>query len=210
MTSVISNLSISLDGYVAGPNQSIDNPLGEQGLRLHEWMFASAGFYRLFDEEGGEESPDSDLITRDWNRIGAHIMGRNMFAPGRGEWDMEWRGWWGEVPPYHAPVFVLSHYPREPLPMDGGTTFTFVTGGIDDALKRARAAAGERDVSIGGGASTVRQYLKAGLIDELTLHIVPITLGAGERLFDDVGDVKLRPTEVLASPAVTHIAYRPD
>jgi dihydrofolate reductase len=141
--------------------------------------------------------------------IGAYIMGRNMFSPGRGEWDASWQGWWGDDPPYHTPVFVLTHFPREPLEMPGGTTFHFVTDGIESALASAREAAGpDKDVAIAGGASAVRQYLAAGLLDELYLHVVPVVLGAGERLLDDVGDPELEPIEVVHSPAVTHVRYR--
>ncbi len=151
---------------------------------------------------------DADVAASLFEGVGAYIMGRNMFGPGRGEWDASWTGWWGEDPPYHVPVFVLTNYARESLEMDGGTTFHFVTDGIESALEQARAAAGDGDVMIAGGASAVRQYLAAGLLDELYLHVVPITLGAGERLLDDIGDVTFEPVEVVASPAVTHVKYR--
>jgi dihydrofolate reductase len=197
MPSVTCNISISLDGFVAGPDQSLDDPLGTNGERLHDWAFA-------------EDRTDVDTRVRasivEGN--GAYIMGRNMFASGRGDWDLEWRGWWGEDPPYHAPVYVLTHYPRDPVEMEGGTTFHFVTDGIESALERARAAAGDLDVSIAGGASTVRQYLRAGLLDELFLHVAPVLLGAGERLFEDLGDAVLEPVEAIHSPAVTHVRYR--
>jgi dihydrofolate reductase len=208
MSHVTCQISMSLDGYVAGPNQSIDNPIGEGGMRLHQWAFATDSWRDQHGQEGGERSADSKLIEQGMQGIGAFIMGRKMFGGGDGPWDESWRGWWGEDPPYHAPVFVLTHHAREPLPMQGGTTFEFVTDGIASALERARAAAGDQDVSIAGGASAVRQYIAAGLLDELHLHIVPIVLGTGERLLVDVGNPTLEPIEVVASPAVTHVKYR--
>ena len=208
MTRVRSQLSISLDGYAAGPRQSLEHPIGEGGLRLHEWAFATSSWQRQHGGEGGVDGPDDDVATAIVLGIGAHIMGRRMFGGGEGDWDLSWRGWWGEDPPFHAPVFVLTHHHREPLEMAGGTTFTFVTGGVDAALEEARQAAGPLDVAVAGGASTVRQFLAAGLLDELHLHIVPIVLGAGERLLDGVGDVALEPVEVVASPAATHVRYR--
>jgi len=208
MNSVTCQISISLDGFVAGPNQSPENPLGEGGMRLHEWAFASAGWRRAHGLEGGEPGPDSDVADEVIAGTGAYIMGRKMFGGDHGPWDPEWRGWWGEDPPFHVPVFVLTHHPREPLQMQGGTTFTFVTDGAQAALEQARAAAGDKDVSIAGGAKAVQQYLAAGLLDELYLHIAPIVLGAGERLLENVGDPKLDPVKVVASPAATHIKYR--
>ncbi len=208
MSRVTAQIAISLDGFVAGPDQSFENPIGRGGMRLHEWQFASDEWRAAHGLEGGEATPDSDLIARMFDNIGAHIMGRNMFDHGRGEWDLSWKGWWGEDPPYHAPVFVLTHHPREPLAMQGGTTFHFVTDGIEAALARAREAAGDRDVAISGGASAIRQYLAAGLLDELHLHLVPVLLGDGERLLQDVGDPVLEPVEVIASPGVTHVRYR--
>jgi dihydrofolate reductase len=208
MNSVTCHISISLDGFAAGPNQSFENPLGEGGLRLHQWVFNDAAWRRQHGLEGGEDGPDSDVIEEVVADVGAYIMGRKMFGGGDGPWDPDWMGWWGEDPPFHTPVFVLTHHPREPLTMEGGTTFTFVTDGIEAALDQARAAAGERDVMIAGGAHAVQQYLAAGLLDELYLHIVPIVLGAGERLLDDVGDPKLEPVKVVASTAVTHLKYR--
>ena len=208
MSSVTAQVSISLDGFVAGPNQSAENPIGEGGMRLHEWMLATESWRRNHGEEGGESGVDSEVADELLKGIGAYIMGRNMFSPGRGDWDETWTGWWGEDPPYHAPVFVLTHHARDPIPMQGGTTFNFVTDGIESALEQARAAAGEQDVSIAGGASAVRQYLAAGLLDELHLHIAPVVLGAGERLLEDVGDPTLEPVKVVASPAVTHVKYR--
>jgi dihydrofolate reductase len=200
--------AISLDGFTAGPNQSLDNPLGEGGMRLHEWIFTTAAWHRMQGEKGGEEGPDSDAFDEVAQGIGAYIMGRKMFGGGPGEWDREWKGWWGPDPPYHVPVFVLTHHPREPLTMEGGTTFNFVTDGIESALGQAQAAAGDRKVSIAGGASAIRQFIAAGRLDELYLHLVPVVLGAGERLLEDVGDPVLEPVKVVASPAVTHIKYR--
>jgi dihydrofolate reductase len=205
---VTCQISISLDGYVAGPNQSLDNPIGEGGLRLHEWVFTTASWRRMQGQEGGEDSPDSEVVDEVSQGIGAYIMGRKMFGGGPGAWDEEWKGWWGPDPPYHVPVFVLTHHPREALTMEGGTTFNFVTDGIESAMALAQAAAGHRKVSIAGGASAVRQYLAADRLDELYLHIAPVVLGAGERLFEDVGDPMLEPVKVVASPAVTHIKYR--
>jgi len=195
MTKVTCDIATSLDGFVAGPNQSIDKPFGDgvEG-RLHRWMF---------------EQPDANAPALE--AIGApsaYVMGRNMFGPGRGAWDEEWTGWWGEEPPYHAPVFVLTHHRRQPVAMQGGTTFTFVTDGIESALAQAREAAGDGDVAIAGGAATVNQYLAAGLIDELRLHLVPVVLGAGERLFEGVGDLALEPLAVTGNELVTHLSYR--
>lgn len=208
MSNVTCQISISLDGFVAGPNQSLENPIGEGGMRLHEWVFETAAWREQQGLDGGTRSADSE-VADDVNRnVGAYIMGRKMFGGGEGDWDQKWRGWWGEDPPYHAPVFVLTHHAREILTMDGGTTFTFVTDGIDSALRNARAAAGDTDVSIAGGASTVRQFIRAGALDELYLHIVPIVLGEGERLLEDVGDPVLEPVKVIASPKVTHVKYR--
>ncbi|WP_329142871.1 dihydrofolate reductase family protein [Streptomyces niveus] len=198
MNLVTCRASISLDGFTAAPNQSLKNPFGEGGMSLPQWQFET-------EQEG--RSADAKIL-RQAGEVGAYIMGRRMFGPGTGEWDQEWTGWWGPNPPYHAPVFVLSHHPREPLTMEGGTTFTFVTDGIESAPEQASKAAGDRKVVIAGGANVVRQYLAAGLIDELLLHIVPVTLGAGERLLKGVGGLKLNPVEVVASPTVTHVRYR--
>ncbi len=199
MPRVTAHMSISLDGFVAGPGQTREDPIGVGGLRLHQWHFRA-------DEPGH----DSDARLRDelLRPRGAFVMGRNMFGPIRGEWDADWRGWWGEDPPYHAPVFVLTHHPHDPMPMDGGTTFHFVTTGFGDALAQAKAAAEDRDVSVAGGASTMRQAFAAGAIDELVLNIAPILLGQGERLFDGVADPGLQPVEVVYSPLATHVRYR--
>ena len=208
MSSITCQISMSLDGFVAGPNQSLQNPLGEGGLRLHQWVFETASWREQHGLEGGARTADSDVIDEVVKNVGAYIMGRNMFGGGAGPWDERWRGWWGEEPPYHAPVFVLTHHARQPLPMRGGTTFTFVTEGIDSALEQARSAAGDKDIMIAGGAHAVQQYLAAGLLDELYLHIVPVLRGAGERLLENVGDPTLEPVKVIASPAVTHVKYR--
>jgi dihydrofolate reductase len=203
-------MTMSLDGYVAGPNQSLENPLGEGGLALHEWAFATRSFRAAHGGEGGETGLDDDRIAA-WNaNIGATIMGRNMFGPVRGDWgDESWTGWWGEDPPFHTPVFVLTHHARDPVEMGGGTTFHFVTGGIETALGRAHDAAGEKDVALGGGASTVQQYLNARLIDEMEIHVVPLLLGAGSRLFDklDGGPVGYECVELISSPAAAHYRY---
>ncbi len=208
MPIVSCDISISLDGFVAGPNQRLEEPIGEGGLRLHQWIFETAAWRAQQGSTGGEDGVDSNVVEHRVDNVGAYIMGRNMFSPGRGKWDLSWRGWWGEDPPYHVPVFVLTHHPREPLEMLGGTTFTFVTNGIHSALELARKAAGTKDVQVAGGASTIQQFLRADLLDELTLHLVPVLLGAGERLLRDVGDPTLEPAEVVASRAVTHIKYR--
>ena len=188
---------MSLDGFVAGPDQSQDNPLGVRGMELHTWHI---------DPERGNDA-DRALTRELMTPKGAYVMGRNMFGPIRGEWSGDWRGWWGDEPPYHAPVFVLTHYEREPVEMEGGTTFHFVTGGFDEAFAQARAAAGDAAVDIAGGASTVRQALAAGVIDELLLDIAPVLLGRGERIFDETTNVKLEPVEVAPSPLATHIRY---
>jgi len=195
MGRVVCNVAISADGYVAGPHQSRATPLGsELAERLHTWMF----------DTPEENRSEVDEILN----AGAFIMGRNMFGPIRGEWDSEWHGWWGEDPPYHGPVFVLTRYPREPLAMAGGTTFHFVTDGIESALAQAREAAGERNVSIAGGAATINQYLSAGHIDELRLHLAPVLLGAGERLFEGVPAQHLELVGSRSASLVTHVTYR--
>jgi dihydrofolate reductase len=199
MTLTTCHMSISLDGFVAGPDQSRDDPLGVGGLRLHQWHFDA-------DEPGYEQ--DARMRDELLARRGAYIMGRNMFGPVRGDWDEDWRGWWGEEPPYHAPVFVLTHHAHEPIRMQGGTTFHFVTEGFDTALERASDTAGDAGVVIAGGASTVRQALAAGAVDELVLDVAPVLLGRGERLFEGVDDPGLEPVEVVHSTRATHIRYR--
>jgi dihydrofolate reductase len=208
MSSVTCHISISLDGYAAGPDQTLDEPLGRGGERLHDWAFASRAWREQHGMEGGERTADDEVAAEVTQGVGAHIMGRKMFGGGPGEWDASWTGWWGDDPPFHTPVFVLTHFEREPVEMAGGTTFHFVTGGIEAALEAARAAAGEQDVAVAGGASTVNQYLAAGLLDELYLHVAPRVLGGGERLFVDVGTPTFEPVKVVASPAATHVKYR--
>jgi dihydrofolate reductase len=208
MSQVNCQISISLDGFAAGPNQSAENPLGEGGERLHDWVIKTAAWRRQHGLEDGEDNADSRVVEELVDGVGAYIMGRKMFGGGDGAWDEAWRGWWGEDPPFHVPVFVLTHHPREPLQMEGGTTFTFVTDGPEAALEQARAAAGDQAVSIAGGASAIQQYLASGALDQLHLHIVPVVLGGGERLLENVGDPKLEPLEVVGSPGVTHVKYR--
>ena len=198
MADTTCHMSISLDGFVAGPDQSRENPLGKRGIELHRWHL------------GDERANDADETATRWlmRPRGAYVMGRNMFGPIRGTWDEDWRGWWGPEPPYHAPVFVLTHHAHDPITMEGGTIFYFVTEGFEAAYAQARETAGEDGVDIAGGASTVRQALAAGLIDELTIDIVPVLLGAGERIFEGEGALGLEPVEVLHSPLATHIRYR--
>ena len=198
MALITCHMSMSLDGFVAGPRQDRDNPVGVGGLRLHEWHW-----------HAGEPGHEADAGPREelLKRRGAYVMGRNMFGPIRGPWAEDWRGWWGDEPPYHAPVFVLTHHARGTLEMQGGTSFHFVTQGFAAALQRAKQAAGDREVDIAGGASTVRQALAAGVVQELFLDIVPVLLGAGERLFDGVPDPGLEPLETIHSPQATHVRY---
>lgn len=204
-------ISVSLDGYVAGPNETIEEPLGEHGERLHDWAVELKSWRELQGMEGGEENASSPMIAEDNANVGAEIMGRGKFGPPqRGPWnpDEPWRGWWGDDPPFRKPVFVLTHHPREPLTLSD-TTFHFVTDGIHAALDRAQEAAGEKDVLIGGGAKTINQYLAAGLVDELHLHVVPIVLGSGARLFEGVPPgLRLEVARVVDAPGVTHVKYR--
>jgi dihydrofolate reductase len=204
------SIAMSLDGYAAGPDQDEDNPLGVGGLQLHEWVFPLKEFREMHGESGGETNASSGVIEERRENIGATIMGRNMFGPVRGPWpDDSWRGWWGEEPPYHHPVFVLTHHAREPLVMQGGTTFHFVNDGIDSALAQARDAAQGQDVWLAGGASVVNQYLAAGLVDELDISIAPVVLGGGERLFEGLERDALHLEQVRAveAPGLTHIKY---
>src|SRR4051794_19702115 len=183
----VAGFSLSVDGFGAGPGQSLENPLGERGAELHKWAFGTRSFRAMVGQDGGSDGVDEDFAKRAMDGFGAFILGRNMFGPIRGPWaDNEWKGWWGPNPPYHATTFILTHHPREPIEMEGGTTFYFVTDGIEAALERAKSAAAGRDVKIGGGVSTVRQYLQAGLIDELHFAIAPVVLGRGEALFPDI------------------------
>jgi dihydrofolate reductase len=205
------HISVSADGYVAGPNQSEENPLGEAGERLHDWIVALRAWREPHGLEGGEVNASTPVVEESLADVGAEIMGRGKFGPpGGGPWgDDPWPGWWGDDPPFHMPVFVLTHHQREPLTLSD-TTFTFVTDGIDAALEQARAAAGEKDVLIGGGAELINQYLAAGLLDELELHVVPVLLGDGARLFDNLGDdeVQLEQLRAIEAPGVTHLKYR--
>lgn len=201
-------ISVSLDGFVAGPNQSLQEPLGVGGERLHEWVFPLEAWLRAHGREGGEVNASTPVMEKELANIGATIMGRNMFGGVQGPWSRTdpWNGWWGRTPPFHHAVFVLTHHAREPLLVEGGTSFTFVTDGIESALEQARRAAGGRDVALAGGAQAAQQYLKAGLIDEMQLHLVPILLGAGERLFDGVDDLHgLVLVETVAAPNVVHL-----
>jgi dihydrofolate reductase len=205
------NMTMSLDGFVAGPNQSERHPLGVGGERLHEWLVSLKTFRETHGgEEGGEVNASTPIAEEILGNVGATIMGRNMFGGGPGPWGVDpWKGYWGDNPPYHHPVFVLTRHPREPLEMEGGTTFHFVTDGIESALEQARAAAGDKDVSIGGGANVVRQYLAAGLLDEMVISVVPVLLGSGARLFDNLGDAQptLEQVQAIEAPGVTHIRY---
>jgi dihydrofolate reductase len=205
---VVQCVGVSLDGYSAGPDQSLENPLGVGGVELMEWFFPTKVFTEMQGGEGGETGVDNDFAVKAMTGKGAWILGRNMFGPVRGPWpDDSWKGWWGEEPPYHVPTFVLAHYPREPIEMKGGTTFIFVTDGIESALEQAKAAAGELDIRIGGGAETIRQYLKAGLIDELHLAQRPVVLGAGESLFDglNIRECGYSVVESVQGERATHV-----
>ena len=209
MSTIRAYISVSLDGYVAGPNETMEEPLGENGERLHDWAIELRSWRELQGMEGGEENASSVVVAEDNANVGAEIMGRGKFGPpGRGPWGSDpWQGWWGDDPPFHKPVFVLTHHEREPLILSD-TTFTFVTDGIHAALDRARHAAGQKDVLIGGGADVINQYLAAGLLDQLDLHVVPLILGGGARLFDGVGpQVKLEIVRVIQAPGVTHLRY---
>jgi dihydrofolate reductase len=205
-------ISISLDGYVAGPNQSIENPLGEGGEQLHEWVVGLAAWREPHGREGGEVNASTEIVEESLRNVGATVMGRGMFGGGPGPWGADpWQGWWGEEPPFHTPVFVLTHHQREPLEKQGGTTFHFVTDGIASALEQAREAAEGKDVRLGGGGDVARQYLRAGQVDELQLNLVPILLGGGVRLFDGLGadEVRLELDRVVDAQSVTHLRYRP-
>ena len=203
--------TISIDGFGAGAAQSLENPMGVGGRGLHEWAFATSTFRRMFGQEGGSTGPDEDFAARSFENIGAWILGRNMFGPIRGRWpDETWKGWWGPNPPYHVPVFVLTHHPRESLVMEGGTTFHFVTDGIEAALERAKSAANGKDVRIGGGVATIQQFLRARLIDELHIAISPVLLGSGERLFADLDMTELgyRCVQHVGTEKATHLVLR--
>jgi dihydrofolate reductase len=212
MARLICDISISLDGFVAGPNPNLEKPLGEGGDLLHEWAFAAQSWREIHGLEGGETNADSEVIEESLRATGAVVMGRKMFSGGEGPWENDPRadGWWGEDPPFHVPVFVLTQHARETKGMEGGTSFSFVTDGIEAALEQARAAAGDKDVQLAGGASVVQQYLKAGLLDELQIHLAPVLLGSGTSLFDRLGidPIGLEATRVIASPSVTHLRFQ--
>ncbi len=209
MTKVkVAGFSVSLDGFGAGAAQSLEHPLGVRGDEAFQWMFPTKFFCEMVGKGGGETGPDNDFANRAMTGFGAFILGRNMFSPSRGEWpDDEWKGWWGDTPPYHAPTFILTHHPRPPIEMLGGTTFHFVTDGIDSALKQARAAAGAKDVKIGGGTATVRQYVQAGHVDEIHLAVAPTAIGQGEPLFNglDLRALGYRTVEHVPTARATHI-----
>ncbi|HSV65514.1 MAG TPA: dihydrofolate reductase family protein [Mycobacteriales bacterium] len=213
MSRLMLDISMSLDGYIAGPNQTLAQPLGEGGERLHEWVFPLKSFRERHGLPGGQTTADSAMVEESLGNTGATVMGRRMFSGGQGAWedDPNADGWWGDEPPFGHPVFVLTHHPRPPMTLTGGTTFIFVTDGIEPALEQARAAAGDKDVAVGGGADVVQQYLAAGLVDEVQIHLVPVLLGdGGVRLFDHLGTgpVELDRTRLIGSPAVTHLRYR--
>ena len=207
----VRGFGISLDGFCAGPQQDLNNPMGIGGMALHEWLFPTRMFKRMIGQDGGETGVDNDFAERGFENIGASIMGRNMFGPVRGPWtDDSWKGWWGANPPFHTPVFVLTNHPRKPLEMEGGTTFFFVTDGIHSALEQAVRAAQGKDVRLGGGANTVRQYLQTGLVDEMHLAVAPVLLGSGENLFAQINLPKLgyQCTERVSTAKATHIIIR--
>jgi dihydrofolate reductase len=212
MSKLRCHISISADGFVAGPNQSEAEPLGEGGEQLHDWVVSLAAWREPHGKQGGEVNESTPIMEESLENVGAGVMGRNMFGPpGGGDWgDGEWKGWWGDEPPFHYDVFIVTHHPREPVEMEGGTTFSFVTDGIETALQRAKESAGGQDVMLSGGAEIINQYLAAGLLDELDLHVVPVLLGGGARLFEDLGDAEVALEQVRAvdAPGVTHVKYR--
>ena len=209
MSKLRCHISISADGFVAGPNQTDENPLGEGGERLHDWAVSLAAWRESHDKQGGEVNESTRIMEETLENVGAGVMGRNMFGPVRGEWDRQWNGWWGDNPPYHAPTFILTHHPRDPIEMEGGTTFHFVNDGISSALDQAREAAGDRDVRIAGGADTIQQYLGSGLVDEFSIALAPVLFGTGIRLFDRVDPDRLALDQARtdASSRVTHLTY---
>jgi dihydrofolate reductase len=208
MSNVGAHISVSADGFVAGPNQSLDTPLGEGGEGLHEWVLGLEAWRAAHGMEGGDVNASTPVVEESLANVGAEIMGRGMFGGGPGPWSGAWQGWWGDDPPFHMPVFVLTHHERQPLTLSD-TTFTFVGDGIESALEQARAAAAGKDVMVVGGASVINQFLAAGLVHELDLHVVPLLLGGGARLFDGVGpDVRLELVRVVEAPGVTHVKYR--
>jgi dihydrofolate reductase len=210
LTRLRANIAMSLDGYTAGPDQSVDDPLGTGGMQLHGWAFTLKAWREPHGMEGGEVNASSEVVEESLANIGATIMGRNMFG-GRGPWDtQEWDGWWGDDPPFHHPVFIVTHFAREPMTMQGGTTFTFVTDGIESALAQATVAAGGKDINLAGGANIIQQYLAAGLVDQLQINLAPVLLGGGERLFDNLGGAELafEGTRAVHAPGVNHLTYR--
>jgi dihydrofolate reductase len=209
MPKLILDISMSLDGYVAGPNQTLEEPLGAGGERLHEWVFNTKAWREPHGMDGGEENQDSEVVAEHVGSIGATIMGRRMFSGGEGPWedDPNRDAWWGDDPPFHHPVFVLTQHPRETVVKEGGTTYTFVTHGIESALEQARAAAGEKDVAVAGGARVAQQYLDAGFLDEIQIHVAPVLLGGGVRLFENE-HAEIELVRVVESPLVTHLRYR--
>jgi dihydrofolate reductase len=211
LTRFFLDISMSLDGFVAGPNATLEEPLGKDGERLHDWVLRLASWRSQHGLDGGETGPDDELMRATWDRVGATVMGRKMFSGGDGPWESDPNAdaWWGENPPFHMPVFILTHHDREPVVKEGGTTFTFVTDGIESALEQARAAAEDKDVQLSGGASVAQEYLQARLLDELTVHVAPILLGGGVSLFGELGaDAPgLKLTKVVESPFVTHVSY---
>lgn len=210
MGNVVVNISMSLDGFVAGPNPTLEEPLGRRGEELHEWVVQTAAWREQHGYEGGEANEESELVAEMVSSAGAYVMGRKMFSGGTGPWEGDPRamGWWGEEPPFHTAVFVLTHHAREPEEMQGGTTFFFVTDGVEAAVERAREAAGDRQVAVAGGANAIQQALRAGLVDELQVHVAPILLGGGTRLFgEDADPIELEATRVLASPSATHVKF---
>lgn len=204
------HISVSLDGYAAGPRQSLENPLGEGGEGLHRWAFELDAWRREHGRDGGVTNASSAVVEEVTANVGAGVMGRSMFGGGPGPWreDPPWRGWWGDDPPFHTPVFVLTHHERAPLEMEGGTTFHFVTDGVEVAVARARDAAGDRDVAVHGGADTIQQTIRAGLLDEIVVHVTPLIMGGGSRLFEDVGDATFEVVGAVDAPGVTHVRYR--
>jgi dihydrofolate reductase len=212
MPKVRADISMSLDGFVAGPNQSFEDPLGVGGMQLHEWAFRLEAWRSQHGLEGGETGVDSALVEESTSSTGAVVMGRRMFSGGSGPWedDSNAGGWWGDDPPFHAPVFVVTHHPRELLQQQGGTSFTFVTDGVESAVQQARAVASDKDVLVAGGGSVVQQCLAAGLLDEIQVHVVPVLLGTGVRLFEDASPARLEITRVVERPLATHIRYRID
>ena len=210
MSKTLIRITTSLDGYVAGPNQSMKDPLGAGGEALHDWALELAAWKEQHGQKGGVVNASSAIMQEMFENVGAVIMGRNMFGGGPGPWKSDWKGWWGENPPYHMPVFVLTHHARDPLPMQGGTTFHFITDGIESALNQAKRAAGAKDVLIMGGANAVQQFLAAGVVDEVNISMVPLLLGRGERLLDNLGDLppRFEQTRVVEAPGVVHLRYR--